>query len=212
MHDGCCCGIIFVGEPKPSVVLNPAHDNKSSQYLPRRQFVPTTVSPLLYIQDALSHRFFLVDTGATLSVFPHHSTVPSSGPRLIAANGNTILSWGTRLIPLQFDDRRFECTSKLAAERRPPNAQFSTSILSVLSAFSSTPLAAWFLTLAVFGLRTVQSPQLRGTVHRSSNPWASPLHTVRKSDGFWCPCRDYRRYNVTLPDRYPVPHNALWTG
>ena len=46
-----------------------------------------------------------------------------------------------------------------------------------------------------------------GIVRRSDNPWVSPLHMVRKADGTWCPCGDYRCLNTaTIPDTYPLPN------
>jgi hypothetical protein len=46
-----------------------------------------------------------------------------------------------------------------------------------------------------------------GIIRRSESPWASPLHMVRKPDGSWRPCSDYRRLNlVTIPDSYPLPN------
>ncbi|KAJ8404112.1 hypothetical protein AAFF_G00344620 [Aldrovandia affinis] len=46
-----------------------------------------------------------------------------------------------------------------------------------------------------------------GIVHRSSSPWASPLHFVPKPDGCRRPYGDSRRLNnVTTPDWYPVLH------
>ena len=40
-----------------------------------------------------------------------------------------------------------------------------------------------------------------GVVRRSTSPWASPLHMVRKADGSWRPCSNYHRLNaVTVPN------------
>ena len=48
-----------------------------------------------------------------------------------------------------------------------------------------------------------------GVVQRSSSQWSSPLHMVRKKDGGWRPCGDFRRLNlITKPDKYPVPNLA----
>jgi hypothetical protein len=46
-----------------------------------------------------------------------------------------------------------------------------------------------------------------GVVRRSTSAWASPLHMVKKADGTWRPCGDFRRLNlVTETDRYPLPN------
>ena len=54
-----------------------------------------------------------------------------------------------------------------------------------------------------------RSLEQQGIVRRSSSSWASPLHMVKKSDGSWRPCGDFRRLNLqTEPDKYSVPNIA----
>ena len=48
-----------------------------------------------------------------------------------------------------------------------------------------------------------------GIIWHSSSPWLSPLHMVKKPDGSWRPCGNYRHLNTqTVPDRYPLPNVA----
>ncbi|GFX90884.1 retrovirus-related Pol polyprotein from transposon opus [Trichonephila clavipes] len=47
----------------------------------------------------------------------------------------------------------------------------------------------------------------QGIIRPSKSSYASPIHFVKKSDGSWRICGDFRRLNsVTIPDRYPLPH------
>ena len=47
----------------------------------------------------------------------------------------------------------------------------------------------------------------QGILRPSSSEWASPLHLVKKVEGSWRPCGDYRLLNgVSTPSRNPIPH------
>ena len=62
---------------------------------------------LLFVRDILSGREFLVDSGASVSVFPGPSSSSGDGFRLLTADGSPIFCSGSRLIPL-----RFSCGSR----------------------------------------------------------------------------------------------------
>jgi hypothetical protein len=50
-------------------------------------------------------------------------------------------------------------------------------------------------------------------VRRSESPWSSPLHMVRKTDGSWRSCGDFRRLNkVTVANSYPLPNMLDFAG
>ena len=45
-----------------------------------------------------------------------------------------------------------------------------------------------------------------GIVRQSNGPWSLPLHVVKKKDGSFRMCGDYRRLNTVMtPDRYSIP-------
>ena len=64
-------------------------------------------SDLLFVSDVLSKREFLVDSGASVSVFPSPRSSSTDGTRLCTADGSFMFCSGSRLIPL-----RFSCDSK----------------------------------------------------------------------------------------------------
>jgi hypothetical protein len=69
---------------------------------------------LVHIVDQLSGRRYLIDTGASYSIFPHVSRKPASGPRLTGPAGQLIRCWGERELTLSFHGRRFKWTFLLA--------------------------------------------------------------------------------------------------
>jgi hypothetical protein len=69
---------------------------------------------LVHIVDQLSGRRYLVDTGASFSIFPHKSSTPPSGQKLTGPDGQLIPCWDEKRIVLVFHGRRFAWTFPLA--------------------------------------------------------------------------------------------------
>nr|XP_057908117.1 uncharacterized protein LOC131104680 [Doryrhamphus excisus] len=68
-------------------------------------------SELLFVNDSLSGRRFLVDSGSQVSLLPPGRTDKSArggGPLLSAANGSSIDTFGTRSVTVCFHGREFE--------------------------------------------------------------------------------------------------------
>ena len=72
-----------------------------------------------FIQDEINDYTFLVDTGAFIySIFPvaehQKNDLPSSGVQVIAANGNTISTYGQSELTLRFYGRTYNWSFILA--------------------------------------------------------------------------------------------------
>jgi hypothetical protein len=265
---------------------------------------------LVHIVDQLTGRRFLVDTGASYSIFPHQSSSPLFGPSLTGPSGKRISCWGEQLMELSFHGRRFTWTFLLADVQfaiigidflrshqllvnPSTNRLVDTASLQAFAKVSaptasacaacrgnqqdskvspsstaaavagrqdsrlsppptiaaeaarvdsriSPPSAARAEAAAAAEAPPPLSPQwvkefleefanvvcaskvlppvgadvehhIETTgppiAARFRSPWSSPLHMVRKADGSWRPCGDFRRLNlVTVADFYPLPN------
>ena len=104
-----------------------------------------SLSPLLYIKDTLSNCKFLIDTGASVSVFPHSPAkgeFPSNDLKLVSADGSAIKSYGSRILPVRLEGRHITWSFVLAAVDRLSSLMFfaCTSALQSLNIRLSTIL------------------------------------------------------------------------
>lgn len=91
----------------------------------RPSVVATTAghnSGLLFLSDAITKRQFLVDTGAEVSVLPATGLdrrTCKMGPKLLAANGSPIRTYGTRTLSLHFACNTYRWKFVIADVSRP---------------------------------------------------------------------------------------------
>ena len=79
-------------------------------------------SGLLFLCDAVTKRQFLVDTGAEVSVLPATGLdrrTRQKGPPLLAANGSSIGTYGTRTLSLHFASNSYQWKFVIAEVSRP---------------------------------------------------------------------------------------------
>jgi cleavage and polyadenylation specificity factor subunit 1 len=76
-----------------------------------------------YIRDELTNRYFLVDTGAFVSVIPasdpDRATRQRDDTRLVSANGTPIVSYGTVEVSLQFARKSYTWSFTIADVAKP---------------------------------------------------------------------------------------------
>jgi hypothetical protein len=73
----------------------------------------------LLVLSSLSSHHFLIDSGLSKSVIPHHSSLPPTDPTLYTADDKPIATWVFRRLPVQFGDRKFHFPFVLAAVSTP---------------------------------------------------------------------------------------------
>jgi hypothetical protein len=78
-----------------------------------------TPGRLVHVLDQLSNMRFLVDTGASYSIFPHSSSSPPTSPLLAGPSGTSIPCWGEKEFTLSFSGRLFKWTLLLADVKFP---------------------------------------------------------------------------------------------
>jgi hypothetical protein len=74
---------------------------------------------LIFLHDSQNNFKYLVDSGASISILPHSSSAPPTGPHLLGANSKPIPAWGLHRRSACFAGHNFEFDFLLAAVATP---------------------------------------------------------------------------------------------
>ncbi len=157
-------------------------------------------APLIFLRDNVSGKKFLVDTGAAVSVFPHRSSFPASGPPLVAADGRPIASWGKCTLQLSFSGHLFAYEFLLASVAVPiigldflrdnvllvdtAGSRILTSAGGELSACNASSLLASVGPVALNSLPPHLQQIFRkypSVLQEATDSWPSAAHNVQHS-------------------------------
>jgi hypothetical protein len=89
-----------------------------------------------------------------------------------------------------------------------PHAQVCDHVIPLVSGATPVNICAYRYppTLKDEIERQVRDMLDKGFIQPSSSPFSSPVLLVRKNDGSWCFCMDYRYLNaMTIKFEYPIP-------
>ncbi len=146
---------------------------------------------LVFLNDQVTNLPYLVDTGASVSLFPHRSSAAATGPPLAGADGRNISSWGRVTKTLCFGAKNFICSFLLAAVAKPIlGVDFLAAhrLLVVLCAATLKPIGAVLKSVASRFVASVEHiasavrqlltyfPNIVGDGKSAPQPW----HGVRQ--------------------------------